>query len=176
VQITGFELLSGMGGPFNVTAGSIEALNGEDTVMIDELYKDKLGVQGIGQTVEINGRRARVVGLTRGIRSFTTAPHVFTSFKNAQNYMGLAEDRTVYFLIRLADGRNPAAVKVALQERLKSAEVFTNEEMRRKTMFYWVFETGAGTTTLIGALLALVVGVVVVAQTIYASRTDESQT
>ncbi len=52
-------------------------------MIIDELYKQKLGVTHIGEMVEINGRRAKVVGFTRGIRAFTTTPYVFTSFKNA---------------------------------------------------------------------------------------------
>jgi putative ABC transport system permease protein len=39
-------------------------------------------------------------------------------------------------------------------------------------MSYWVFSTGAGTTTLLGAVLGLLVGIVVVAQTIYAATID----
>ena len=43
---------------------------------------------------EINGRRARMVGFTHGIRSFTTSPYVFTTFKNAQDFVDLREDQT----------------------------------------------------------------------------------
>ncbi len=173
VQTAGFSLESGMGGPWNLTAGSVEALRGEDTVIIDELYMAKLGVTQLGQSVEINGRRARIVGFTRGIRSFTTSPYVFTSFKNAQNYINLRENETVYLLVRARPGVAPEALKPRLQAALgPSVEVHTNEEMRRKTMFYWVFSTGAGVTTLLGAVLGLIVGVVVVAQTIYAATVD----
>jgi putative ABC transport system permease protein len=44
--------------------------------------------------------------------------------------------------------------------------------MRTKTMNYWVFSTGAGVTTLMGAILGLIVGIVVVAQTIYSATVD----
>jgi putative ABC transport system permease protein len=173
VQIAGFHLESGMGGPWNLTSGSVDDLRGEDTVIIDELYQAKLGVTHLGQTVEISGRRARVVGFTRGIRSFTTSPYVFTSFKNAQNYVNLSQHETVFLLIRAAAGLAPDALKPRLQAALgPSVEVHTNEEMRRKTMMYWVFSTGAGVTTLIGAVLGLIVGIVVVAQTIYAATVD----
>jgi putative ABC transport system permease protein len=64
-------------------AGSVERLDEPDAVIVDELYLDKLGIAGVGDRVEIGGRRAHVVGLTRGIRTFTTAPPVFTSFKHA---------------------------------------------------------------------------------------------
>lgn len=172
VQIAGFDLDGGMGGPWNITAGSVEELRGEDTVIVDELYKSKLGVTHLGQTVEINGRRARVAGYTRGIRSFTTSPYIFTSFKNAQNYLPLAEDETMFLLIRVAAGANPETVRKALEAKLKSVDVTTNHEMWRRTQNYWVFSTGAGITTLMGAILGLIVGVVVVAQTIYAATVD----
>ena len=48
----------------------------------------------------------------------------------------------------------------------------TRHEMQQKTQFYWLFSTGAGITTIMGALLGLLVGMVVVAQTIYASTVD----
>ena len=51
-------------------------------------------------------------------------------------------------------------------------EVFTRQEMLSRTQNYWVFGTGAGTTTLMGAILGLLVGIVVVAQTIYAATID----
>jgi putative ABC transport system permease protein len=171
-QVVGFDLASGIGGPWNLTQGSVAALHGEDTVIIDELYKDKLGMQKLGDTAEIAGRRARIVGFTRGIRSFTTAPYVFTSFKNAQDYMRLQQSETIFMLVKTAPGANVAQAQKALQQRLGGVEVFTNEEMRKKTQFYWVFQTGAGITTLLGSVLGLIVGIVVVAQTIYSATVD----
>ena len=47
-QIAGFDLDSGMGAPWNIVDGSVEALRGEDTVIVDDLYKGKLGVTKIG--------------------------------------------------------------------------------------------------------------------------------
>jgi putative ABC transport system permease protein len=85
VIIVGFHLESGAGGPWNVIAGAVADLRLADAVMIDRLYAEKLGVSALGQAVEIGGRRARVVGLTEGIRAFTQSPYVFTSFKNAVN-------------------------------------------------------------------------------------------
>lgn len=174
-QIVGFDLDGGMGGPWNLVAGDLNELRREDTVIVDELYRKKLGVERLGDTVEINGRRARVVGFTSGIRSFTTAPYVYTSFKNSLNYVGRAlmgADETLFLLVKTERGANAAAVKAALQQALPGNDVYTNEEIHRKTQRYWVFGTGAGVTTLMGAALGLLVGVVVVAQTIYAATVD----
>lgn len=173
VELAGIPLDSGMGAPWNLVRGSLNELRGENSVIVDELYLQKLGVHGVGDMVEISGRRAKIVGLTRGIRSFTTSPFVFTSFKNSLNYTPLvAGNQTIFFLVRAKSGFSLSSVKSALKQRLPDLDIYTNEEMRSKTQKYWVFETGAGITTLLGALLGLSVGVVVVAQTIYAATVD----
>jgi putative ABC transport system permease protein len=172
VQIAGFELSGGMGGPWDLVAGSVDDLRAEDTVIIDELYARKLGVTSLGQTVEINGHRARVAGFTRGIRSFTTAPYVFTSFKNAQNYARLQHDETLFLLVRARAGEDVAVLKQRLLAAIPNVDVFTNAEIHAKTRDYWLFNTGAGVTTLMGSILGLLVGIVVVAQTIYAATVD----
>lgn len=172
VQVAGFDLDGGMGGPWNVTAGSVDDLRAEDAVMVDELYKTKLGVRAIGDTFEFNGRRARVVGFTRGIRSFTTSPYVFTSVKNGLNYSRVRGDQTVFLLIKLAPGADIHEVQRQLKRAVHGVDIYTAAELLAKTRFYWIVRTGAGITTLIGAFLGLIVGMVVVAQTIYAATVD----
>ena len=172
IQIVGFNPYTGVGGPWNVVEGKVEDLKTPDAVMVDEIYKKKLGVTKVGETFEINGRRARVVGFTRGIRAFTTTPYVFTSFKNAQAYTGIAEDQTYFILVRALPGANLAALRQGLESRLKDVDVLTTEKFSSMTRIYWMFTTGAGVAVLIAALLGLVVGVVVVAQTIYATTVD----
>src|SRR5262249_10293477 len=116
VMCVGFPIESGLGGPWNIASGSAQALKAENAVMVDELYLHKLGISGVGDTAEISGRKARVVGLTRGIRSFTTSPYIFTSFKNALGYAPalVSENETIFLLIRLAPGADPARVKARL--------------------------------------------------------------
>lgn len=171
-QIVGFDLETGLGGPWNITQGSVADLHSDDTVMVDELYLEKLGATGVGYATEINGRRARVVGLTQGIRSFTTAPYIFTSFKNALEYARMSEKQTIFFLVKALPGTDLASLKKDLQARVSDVDIYTNEEFLDRTRTYWVLKTGAGVTTLLGAFLGVVVGVVVVAQTIYAATVD----
>lgn len=171
-QILGFDIESGLGGPWKVVAGSVNDLKGDDTVIVDILYKKKLGIHGIGDSVEINGRRARVVGFTEGVRSFTTAPYIYTSFKNALDYMPLPQDQTIFLVVKARPGADIKQIKADLLQTIPGVDVLTNEEMLRRTRNYWVFGTGAGITTLMGAVLGLLVGTVVVAQTIYSATVD----
>lgn len=172
ILLVGYNLDSEMGAPWNLAEGNLADLKEPDAVIIDRLYQKKLGVTQLGQVVEIRGYRARVVGFTNGIRTFTTSPAVFTSFKNSQNYAGLREDQTMYLLVKAAPGADLQAVKREIESRVQEVDVYTAAEFSRKQAAYWLFGTGAGVTVLIAAGLGLLVGIVVVAQTIYASTMD----
>jgi putative ABC transport system permease protein len=172
VQIVGINVDDSLERPWNLVEGRVEDLKSPDAVILDELYKQKLGVTGVGELFEIGGHRARVAGFTRGIRSFTTSPYVFTSFKNAQNFTGLREDQTLFILVKAAPGADLETVRRALLDHVKDVEVFTTAQFSRMTTFYWMFTTGAGVAVLIAAVLGLIVGFVVVAQTIYATTVD----
>jgi putative ABC transport system permease protein len=172
VQAVGFNPYTRVGGPWNVVEGNIEDLKTPDAVMVDDLYKAKLGVTHMGEVFEINGRRARVVGFTHGIRAFTTTPYVFTSFKSAQGYCRLDEDQTLFLLVRALPGTDLKMLRQNIEGRLRNVDALPKGEFSNMTRFYWMFTTGAGVAVLIAALLGLVVGVVVVAQTIYATTMD----
>lgn len=172
VQIVGFNPDSGLGQPWNLVQGRVEDLKTPDAVIVDEFYKQKLGVTRVGELFEMRGHRARVVGFTRGIRSFTTSPYVFSTFKNAQDYASIDEDKTIYILVKVVPGADIEQVRRGILANVKDVDVHTTREFSRMTTFYWMFTTGAGVAVLIAAALGLFVGFVVVAQTIYATTVD----
>lgn len=175
IEIIGFDPGLGMGGPWNISAGSAADLKQRNTVMLDEFYRGELGVDRIGDAVEINGVRARVAGFTRGIRSFTTTPFVFTSFKNALDYTRSRPDRTIFILVRAAPGAPLEDLQRRIAQQVPDLSVYTRQEFARRTRNYWLFTTGAGIALLVAAMLGLVVGAVVVAQTIYAITLDHQR-
>ena len=172
VQIVGTNPDSTLGRPWNLIEGSVDDLKTPNAILVDELYREKLGVRRIGEVFEINHRRARVVGFTRGIRAFTTSPYIFTSFKNAQDYAAMPADQAVYLQVKVAPGANVHDVQREIQQRVRDVDVVTNRQFSRMTQVYWMFTTGAGVAVLLAAVLGLVVGFVVVAQTIYATTMD----
>jgi putative ABC transport system permease protein len=154
-------------------AGSAhDALSVPNGVIIDRLYADKLGVDSVGQLVEINDHRARVAGFTDGIRTFTQSPYVFTSLRNARLLTNQSDKDITYVLIRVAQGYSPEAVVQTLSARIPDCDVLHTHEFSQRSRSYWLFTTGAGITLISSSLLALLVGVVIVAQTLYASTMD----
>jgi putative ABC transport system permease protein len=171
-EVVGLDPDSSMGRPWNVVEGDVRSLKLPDTVIVDRFYLSKLGVSRVGDAVEIRGVRARVVGFTEGIRTFTTSPLAFTSFKSAQRYGPVDQDQTTFLLIKAAPGWDLERVRAGLKARLTDVDVLTTREFSGMTTHYWMFGTGAGVTVILAAVLGLLVGVVVVAQTIYAATID----
>jgi putative ABC transport system permease protein len=172
VQIVGLNPDVPLVEPWSVVEGNVQDLKKPDAIIMDEIYKEKLGVTHLGQVCEIRHHRARIVGFTRGIRSFTTSPYVFTTFKKAQDFASIADDQTVFVLVKTAPGASISQVRQGILGSVKDVEVYTSGEFSRMTQFYWMFTTGAGVAVLLAAVLGLFVGFVVVAQTIYATTMD----
>ena len=164
----------GAGGPtlWDIVHGSLEAMRTPDAVGVDRTYLRDLGVGGLGDEADIFDLRARVAAVTRGIRSFTTLPYVFTSLAAARDYMGLERHRSTYVLVRLGPGADLHDVRSALTPRLRQAEVLTTSEFRGRTVDHWLFGTGAGAALIAGAFLGVLVGAVIVGQSLYASTRD----
>jgi putative ABC transport system permease protein len=161
-----------LGGPWNLVEGHKSDLRRPGGVIVDRLYADKLGIAAVNDTIEIRGKRARVVGFTHEIRTFTQSPYVFTSLSTAQDLLDLPASAIGYVLIKLAAGADPVRVKQQLQARMPDVTVLTKADFAKSSSDYWLFTTGAGVSLVISALLGLIVGIAIVAQTLYASTID----
>lgn len=172
VLLVGSETISDKPLPWNVEAGSREALSAPDTVAIDQSYFPDLGIKGVNDHAEINGVDVEVAATTRRIRSFTTLPFVFTSIENARRLSGAEQNQASYERVLLSEGADPEKVKTEILARLPDVEVLTQHEFTKRSQSYWLFQTGAGAALIAGAVLGLIVGIVIVAQTLYSSTKD----
>ena len=172
VLVIGSDLRAGGLLPWNIVDGVVDALSIPDSVAVDRTYADRLGVKGIGDTAEMRDRRAEVRAVTSGIRSFTTTPYVFTQLDRARSYTGTPRTKATYLLVHLKPGTDVERVRRQLQSVLSKVEVLTPAEFSSRSRSFWLFGTGAGAALFAGALLAMVVGSVVVAQTLYASTKE----
>jgi putative ABC transport system permease protein len=172
VLLIGFDLNSDVSGVWGLIDGDLEDLRHTDAVVVESLYLDKLDINGTGDTAEIAGHAVRVVGLTRGVRSFTNLPPLFTSARTAQRFSGLNEHEWNYVLITLEPGADPVRVRSALRGLLGQTDVYLADEFAKLTNDYWTYTTGAGASVLLSALIGVIVGGVIVAQVLYATTID----
>lgn len=172
VEIVGFDPETMNGAPWNVIEGNVYDVKYLDQVMVDEADLARLGNPHVGEYTEIRGHKVRVVGLTRGAKSFTQTPFVFTSFENAIRLSFILRGQTVYVLVKVAPGFQVVDVQQRLREVLPDNDVYTKSEFSNRSRRYWMVSTGAGLALLASALMGLVIGTIIVGQTIYASTIE----
>ena len=172
VFVIGSELRSGGLQPWNLVEGRIEALSTPNAVAVDRFYFDRLGVSGIGATAEIRQQLVRVAAVTNGIRSFTTTPFVFMDVNRARAHTGVPSGKATYLLVRLSPDADLEHVRSQLMSNITDVEVLTPAEFRERSRRFWLFGTGAGAALFAGALLGVIVGTVIVAQTLYSSTKE----
>jgi putative ABC transport system permease protein len=172
VFVVGSDLRTGGLQPWNLVDGRVEALSSPKAIAVDRSYFDRLGISGIGATAEIRQQPVRVAAVTDGIRSFTTTPFVFMDVDRARTHTGVPSGKATYLLVRLTADANLAHVRRQLTSEITDVEILTTGEFRERSRTFWLFSTGAGAALFAGALLGVIVGTVVVAQTLYASTKE----
>src|SRR5579883_1050092 len=158
--------------PWNIVAGKVDDLKQRGTIAADKTYFQRLGVSGLGASVEIRGYPAKIVAVTEGIRSFTTTPYIFADLASARAYTGLPPASVSHFIVRLKPGADRDRLKQDIQSAISGVEVLTPQEFANRSRSFWLFGTGAGAALFAGALLGVIVGTVIVAQTLYSSTKD----
>jgi putative ABC transport system permease protein len=143
-------------------------LAGPGRVTIDDLDTEQFRIQGdpMGATFEVAAQTLRVAGITHGIRSFTLSPFTFTDLGTARRLLGLGEDEAHYWVLDVAD---PACAErvIAQVNAHPDLEALSTAQFRRRSEHRWVIGSGAGAALGFTALLGLVVGLVIVAQTLF---------
>lgn len=170
--LVGTDIANGVLKPWNVVAGRIDDIVHPNGIIVDTAYADKLGVSKVGERAQIGDLEVEVVAQTANIRSFTTLPYLFTTLERGRTFLGARGDQSTFVVVQTAPGSDVATIKNALVERLPDVDVLTHAEFRDRSVGHWLMGTGAGAALIAGAVLGVIVGMVIVAQTLYASTKD----
>jgi putative ABC transport system permease protein len=173
VEIVGFNPDSMIGGPWRMREGNPRDVKNGNFAIVDVSAMKRLGDIQVGEYRDVLWRRLEIVGLSEGVKSFTTAPVIFTSYKLAQRLVGyLGPDNTVFIIAKAAPGVPVSQVVAELKSRLVGADVYTKEEFSRKTRLYWTIETGVGFSFMLTITISFLIGMLIVGQTIYNSTIE----
>jgi putative ABC transport system permease protein len=159
--------------PWNVTTGNLSDLRRGPYIFVDESSRTRWGAFRVGEYRELAQTRFRIIGSTRDAKSFTTTPIVFMDLERAQ---ALAPDemmaQTSYIMVKLKPNADGRAVKAELARRLPNNDVFFKAEWATRSRNYWIISTGLGLNLFVTVFLGCLVGVVIVAQTLYSSTME----
>ncbi|MFN7973908.1 MAG: ABC transporter permease [Acidobacteriota bacterium] len=162
------------GFPWRIAEGQPAAdLRRGSAMILDDSATGRYGPFKVGDHREILGRRLRIIARSRDARSFTTTPIAFLDYHRAQAMNpGTLGGKTSYIVARLEPGASIDAVKAAIRQRLPYNDGYTKDEWAARSRSYWVRSTGIGLSMAVTVTLGLLVGIVVVAQTLYTSTME----
>jgi putative ABC transport system permease protein len=159
--------------PQNVVDGNLADLHRGPYMVLDDSAKKRWGAFAVDDYREVLGRRLKIIGRTVDAKSFTTTPLTFMDYRLAQSLNeGELRGNTTYILVKLARGADAEAVRAEIRRRLPYNDVFTKSEWAKRSRSYWIDSTGLGLNMYITVFLGCLVGIVVVAQTLYTSTME----
>ncbi|HXD84929.1 MAG TPA: ABC transporter permease [Urbifossiella sp.] len=146
------------------------ALTERGTVVVDESDVKRLGLDLTGKP-KINGKEIRLVGTVKGLRSLA-APWVFCSLDTARHLLGfMMPPEHVTYLIAECDSpeRAQQVVGELRADYGNDMSAYSTLEFSTESRIYWLLRTRAGIAIGYAALLGLLVGMVITAQTLYSA-------
>lgn len=142
------------------------------SIIVDERDLEVLGLHhGTGEVAEINGKRVHIVGTIRSIQGLDFA-WIYCSLETARNVLptfAMHPDLIQFGLASCHDPRDAGAVAAQLQKAYPEMGVFTRAEFSERVRYYWLFRSKGGVVLACTCGLALLVGLVVTSQTLYAA-------
>jgi putative ABC transport system permease protein len=159
--------------PPGLQEGNVQDLRRGPYMILDDSAIKRWGAFKVGDYREIFGRRLKIIGRTVDAKSFTTTPLTFMDYRLVQSLNpNTMRGNTTYVLVKLAPGADREAVRAEIQRRLPFNDVFTRDEWAKRSQSYWIESTGLGLNMYITVFLGCLVGIVVVAQTLYTSTME----
>ena len=174
VILFGLDDNSLVGAPRDMILGNVEDLRHPDAVIVD-----KSGYQymwpdqpfELGRTIEMNDRRAVVVGICKVSPPFTTLPVLYTRYSQAEWFVP-HERNLMSFILAKPQADVPAEevcrrIEERTRENNRQLSALTQDQFFWKTIKYFLGSTGIPVNFGITIALGFIVGVAIAGQTFY---------
>jgi putative ABC transport system permease protein len=163
-----------IGAPARMLKGDVGDLRRPDAIILDErgfrmLFPGR--EPDTGDVVEMNDRRAVVVGICKSSPSFQTFPIAYTLYSRATLYAPQERRLMSFILARCEDGVSPAEVAQRVGART-GLRALTQDAFCELTTRYYLKRTGIPINFGITMLLGFVIGAAVAGQTFYLFTLD----
>jgi putative ABC transport system permease protein len=177
-NVIGLDDATLIGGPPVMLEGRLEDLRRADGVIVDiDGAREKLArapsapgekpvALKVGDTLELNDRRAVVVGLAKVTRTFQSQPVVYTTYSRALTYAPRERKMLSFVLAKARQGADPGQVARHITE-VTGLAAYTGQEFKSLTVNYFLKNTGIPINFGISVALGFIVGAAIAGQTFY---------
>jgi putative ABC transport system permease protein len=177
-NMLGLDDASLIGGPAVMIQGKLSDLHQPDAVIVDEAgAKGRLARPSatpggkstplqVGDSLEINDKRAIVVGIARATKTFQSQPILYTTYTRAKNF-ALSERKLLsYVLVKAKADESPQAVARRITKETGMA-ARTADEFKSISLWYIIENTSIIINFGFVVLVGFIVGAAVTGQIFY---------
>ncbi len=157
----------------NVRAATLHEAGYVRPIAADVTDVDVLRDRATETRVQVNGRKADLVLVTSGLASFLGTPFAIADFRDAHALSQLPDNLASFVVIKVSPRHDSKAVAHVLEQRFPNYSVFTSREFSWRSRVFWLIKTGAGGALLLAAFLGFLLGLTVVAQTMYSATSEQ---
>ncbi len=150
-------------------------LSRPSSVLISEADRPLYGDPVPGERLEVGNHTMIVSGFFTEVDPHGNYSYLFANASDARGLLGVAEDRATFIVVRLDAGTDAQDVAQALRARLPEAKVFTRPQLRTAVIGHFMARTPVGVVFGMGALVAALVGSLVVGVTMFSSVVDRTR-
>jgi putative ABC transport system permease protein len=169
VILLGLDDATFIGAPLNMIEGSIDDLRAPDAVIMDivgyrKLWPDEPFKRG--RIIEMNDRRAVIVGLAKARKTFQSFPVVYTRYSQAIRFA--PPERKVLSFVLAEPAPGVAAAELAGRISAQTGlQALSRDDFLAKTIRYYLRNTGIPINFGITVGLGFLVGTAIAGQTFY---------
>lgn len=168
-QLYGIDEATLIGAPAQMLKGSIQDLRRDGGIIIDTYSAKKIPLD-LGDTLEINGKRAVVVGICKVTLGFYPQPIIFTSFSQFQQFNPSMSDRMSYALVKTWPDANVQQVAHAINQN-PGLSALTRDEFKSKIQAFFL-KTGILINFGLSVALGIIIGFSIAGQLFYMMTLD----
>lgn len=177
-NVIGLDDTTLIGAPAVLLEGKVADLRRSDSVIIDidgaseKLAKPPAFENGkkiplkVGDTLELNDKRAIVVGIAKVTRTFQSQPVVYTTYSRAKTYAPRERKLLSFVLVKAKQGQNIKELTQRIRAKTGLA-AYTTQEFMDLTYTYFMKNTGIPINFGISVTLGFIVGAAIAGQTFY---------
>lgn len=185
-NVLGLDDATLIGGPPGMVEGSLSDLRRAEAVIVDEYgAKGKLArtlADGtvaplkVGDTLELNDKRAVVVGICKVSRTFQSQPVIYTTYSRAVTFAPRERKLLSFILVKARTGLAPAELSARITNATSIHDAngsratllaIPRDEFKKMTVLYFMKYTGIPINFGIAVGLGFFVGLAIAAQTFY---------
>jgi putative ABC transport system permease protein len=169
IIVLGVDDHSLIGRPPKMLMGNWHDLKQPDALIMDKAGWDYIWPETspkLGTVVELNERRAKIVGICEATPPFMTFPLVFTKFSNTAKYIPQGRKHMSFVLAKSEAGLSPTQVTQNITKKTR-LQALTTDEFRWRSIHHYLTKTGLPINFGITVTLGFIVGATIAAQTFY---------